>query len=82
MQEMRDKEAETRHTLRQNNPKWWETHTGTDKMYIQPQKQTADTQSVNKGDGGTRQTSAMPANFGNNFLALISKGDGELRSWL
>ncbi len=29
-----------------------------------------------------RHTPLMPANSRNNFLVLISKGDGEMRSWL
>lgn len=34
------------------------------------------------GNDEVRHTSLMPANSSNNFLVLISKGDGEMRSWL
>lgn len=51
-------------------------------MCKQKQKKNANTKREWGGDWGMRHTSLMPANSKTNFLVLISKGDGEMRSWL
>lgn len=64
---------------------WTDTHTaGQANRHIttNARKTTADTRKEWGKHWGMRHTSLMPANSRNNFLVLISKGDGEMRSWL
>lgn len=73
-QERRDKQAATTHQMVRDSHEEGKLHTDL-------QKTTASTRSDWWGNWGTGPT-LMPTNSRNNFLLLISKGDGELRSWL
>lgn len=81
---------QAQHTRRQSdNAKSGDTHTGTHKQTVtlphkraKKKKTTVDTRRNRGSDWGMRHTSLMPGNSRNNFLVLIRKGDGEMRSWL